>query len=146
MPVLGGCGGVEQPPSQTVASGSQAQTAPTTPTATTPTAPTATTPEPPASSGNPDAPAPTTTSTTPTGGAPLHFDGDGTKKLGALHVPKDSVLKWTNDGRTFAVTDSAFKIKIQSTEHSGSAPVQAGDYAGVEVDASGKWTIDITPR
>src|SRR4051794_12454180 len=117
--------------------------APTNPTTTTPTAATATAPQPPASSGNPDVP--TATSSTQAPGQPLHFEGTGTTKLGTVKVSKDSVLSWTSAGRTFAVTDKDFKIKIQATEQRGTAPLKAGAYSEVEVDASGKWTIDIKP-
>jgi hypothetical protein len=151
---LASCGGVQQPPSQTLAKTATTPTAttpttPTTPTATTPTtATTATTPEPPASSGNPDVPAATGTTTTPAqpSAAARHFEGKGTTKLGDLSVPRDAVLNWTSEGRTFAVTDAGFKIKLQSTDHSGAVDVKAGDYKDVEVDASGAWTIEINAR
>jgi hypothetical protein len=74
------------------------------------------------------------------------FSGNGSKNLGTIHVGRDSVLEWTNDGPYFGVNDANFEIFINSEAHAGDSVVEAGTYRKVEVGAAGNWTIELRPR
>jgi hypothetical protein len=80
------------------------------------------------------------------------FSGRGSKNLGTIEVPRDSVLSWTtsDDGfgsRLFAVMDRDFKINVSVRGRGrGQSPVKPGVYNEVTVNSVGDWTMTIEPR
>lgn len=83
--------------------------------------------------------------------APQSFNGSGAETLGTIHVTSAATLKWSCPGcssGTFAVTNSSndpsqLSVQAQNTS-SGQAPVAAGTYTGVSVQANGSWSFTIT--
>ena len=80
------------------------------------------------------------------------FSGRGSKDLGTIEVPQDSILSWTtsDDGfgsRLFAVMDRDFKINVSVRGRGrGQSPVKPGVYNEVTVNSVGDWTMTIEPR
>ena len=73
-----------------------------------------------------------------------HYGGSGPKNLGTITVAKESTLRWTSDGESFAITtDGSEPVKSQA--HSGTTSLEPGSYRNFEVHAGGPWTITIAP-
>ena len=86
------------------------------------------------------------------GGPPQAFNGSGNQSLGTITVPIASQLKWQCPGcanATFTVSNSStdpsqLGVQAQNTT-SGQTSVAAGKYTNVTVQATGSWSITITP-
>jgi hypothetical protein len=57
-------------------------------------------------------------------------------------VAKESTLRWTSDGESFAITTDG-REPVKSKAHSGTTSLEPGSYRKVEVHAEGPWTITI---
>jgi hypothetical protein len=97
---------------------------------------------------------PTSTSTAPkspplsqTPATTLKYSGTGVKELGVVRIPKDATIHWTNDGQLFQIIPASVHVQspVNSTDHSGEAPIKKGAYHGFLVNAVGHWTIQIVP-
>jgi hypothetical protein len=86
------------------------------------------------------------TATVPASSGSVSYSGNGGKNLGTIAVSSSSTLHWTNDGALIQINDDGHGIGVNSEAHSGTTAVEPGTYKNVHVDASGNWTITITPR
>ncbi len=94
-----------------------------------------------------------TSGSTSAGGSPQTFNGSGQQSLGTIHVASASQLRWTCSGcssSTFSITNSssdASPLAVQGQDAtSGQANVAAGTYTQVTVQATGPWSVTITPQ
>lgn len=96
-----------------------------------------------------------TTSTTPkspplsqTPAQVLSYAGIGVLELGTVRLPKDSTIRWTNDGQLFQIIPASVKVQspVNSMAHSGTAQIKKGAYHGFLVNAVGHWKLTITPN
>jgi hypothetical protein len=99
-----------------------------------------------ARSGPAPAPAPAAPSPGSGDSGGRSFSGNGTKNLGTITITEESVLKWTNDGLVFIVSDDDFGLSVNSDAPSGDTVLQPGTYKNVEVMAEGNWSIEIEAR
>jgi hypothetical protein len=86
------------------------------------------------------------TATVPASSGSVSYSGNGGKNLGTIAVSSSSTLHWTNDGALIEINDDSNGIAVNSEAHSGTTAVEPGTYKNVYVNASGDWTITITPR
>jgi hypothetical protein len=86
------------------------------------------------------------TATVPASSGSVSYSGNGGKNLGTIAVSSSSTLHWTNDGALIEINDDSNGIAVNSEAHSGTTAVDPGTYENVYVNASGDWTITITPR
>ena len=82
------------------------------------------------------------------GGGGRSYSGTGTTSVGALTVPRDSILRWTCEGACsrrsiFNSTGDENSIGLASGGHSGIAPVSAGTYHEVKVVTGGGWSFTV---
>jgi hypothetical protein len=80
----------------------------------------------------------------------LSFSGTGVKDIGKpapLRIPTNSTIEWTNTGALFQIIPASVHVQspVNSTAHSGQAPIRKGAYYGFLVNAIGNWTIKIVP-
>ncbi len=80
----------------------------------------------------------------------LSFAGTGIKEIGKpdpLRIPTASTIHWTNDGAIFQIIPASPKVlsPVNSTDHSGTAPLGKGAYHGFLINAVGHWTVKIVP-
>lgn len=78
------------------------------------------------------------------------FSGNGTKNLGNVRVPVESVIEWTNTSdmpelRMIMISDDDFEVGVSSESESGTSVLQAGTYSNLEVMGD-EWTVTIRPR
>lgn len=81
--------------------------------------------------------------------APLSYSGDGTKNIGTVTVPVDSVLRWKASGGLFAISNDvndSDQITVSSNGASGETIVVAGMYRKVDVLATDGWSFEIVPQ
>jgi hypothetical protein len=81
--------------------------------------------------------------------APLSYSGDGTKNVGTIEIPVDSVLHWKATGGLFAISNDADdddQITVSSNGSSGETVVAAGTYRKVDIIASDSWNFEIVPQ
>ena len=64
-----------------------------------------------------------------------------------MRIPKDSTIHWTNDGTLFQIIPASVHVQspVNSTDHSGEAPIKKGAYHGFLINAIGHWTVQIVP-
>ena len=78
------------------------------------------------------------------------FSGNGIKDLGDIRLGRDSTIRWTHEtgpyGGIFAITDNSFGVTVSSQDTSGTSQIDAGRYENVNVNATGDWTLRITPN
>ena len=79
------------------------------------------------------------------------FSGSGSSNIGSFTLPSTGVLSWTHqpsipEASFFAISDSDFKINVNSQARRGRSVLEAGRYRSVDVSAEGRWTITIRPR
>jgi hypothetical protein len=86
------------------------------------------------------------TATVPASSGSVSYSGKKGKNLGTITVSSSSTLHWTNDGALIQINDDGNGIAVNSEAHSGTTAVDPGTYKNVYVNASGDWTITITPR
>jgi hypothetical protein len=98
----------------------------------------------------------TSASTTPgvgsTGSGVQNFTGADTQNLGTIHVPSQSLLRWSCAGcanATFVLSNNsrdAATIQVNSRNAvSGQTVIDAGTYTDVTGQGSGPWSFTITP-
>jgi hypothetical protein len=72
------------------------------------------------------------------------FSGSGSKNLGTVKVTGPSMLRWTSEGESFAITSTNGEL-LSSEGHKGTASLATGSYANFEVQSDSGWTLKITP-
>lgn len=76
------------------------------------------------------------------------FSGEGDRALGAIELPVQSILSWTNarSGSRFAIeAGGSSPISVSSSAAEGEARLDAGMAERATVRAAGPWTITIVP-
>ena len=77
-------------------------------------------------------------------GGTQHFSGSGPRSLGTLTVTRESTLRWTSEGESFAITTSGSE-PVRSTAHSGATTLEPGSYSNFQIHAKAPWTVTIAP-
>jgi hypothetical protein len=88
---------------------------------------------------------PETETRLPAGSRRLYrFEGTGPRSLPRLRIRRNAVLRWTSSGGPLEINSSSFQFNASAMR--GQTPIPRGDYRGLEVSATGPWTLDIRTR
>jgi hypothetical protein len=81
--------------------------------------------------------------------SPTTYSGNGPKKIGALVLGPESVLRWHASGGHFTLENAPQAIdhlELKRSGTSGEAVAANGTYPGLEVIASGSWELTVSPK
>ncbi len=77
------------------------------------------------------------------------YSGNGTKKIGAIILPHESVLRWNASGGHFTLQnapEAVDHLSLSESGKSGQAVIEEGTFPNLEVVASGEWSFTLTPH